>query len=70
MILSFVNHGLGIGYIMEDIISSRVKDGEIEIIEVKEKLPTVDLEIAYDYNLLTTAPKKFITDYLEVNVEE
>ena len=70
MILSFVNHGLGIGYIMEDIISSRVKDGEIEVIEVKEKLPTVDLEIAYDYNLLTTAPKKFITDYLEVNIEE
>lgn len=70
MILSFLNQGLGIGYIMEDIISSRVKEDEIEIIQIKEKLPTVDLEIAYDYNLLTTAPKKFITDYLNVNIEE
>ena len=69
MILSFINQDLGIGYIMEDIISSGVTNNEIEIINIKEKLPTVDLEIAYDYNLLTIAPKKFINDYLDVFVD-
>lgn len=69
MILSFINQGLGIGYIMEDIISSGVANNEIEIIKVKEKLPSVDIEIAYDYNLLTTAPKKFINDFLNVSLD-
>ena len=69
MILSFINQDLGIGYIMEDIISAGIANNEIEIINVKEKLPTVDLEIAYDYNLLTIAPKKFITDFLNVTVD-
>lgn len=69
MILSFINQDLGIGYIMEDIIAAGISNNEIEIINIKEKLPTVDMEIAYDYSLLTTAPKKFITDYLNVTVD-
>ena len=69
MILSFINQDLGIGYIMEDIIAAGIANNEIEIINIKEKLPTVDLEIAYDINLLTIAPKKFITDFLNVTVD-
>ena len=46
-----------------------IKNNEIEVLKIKENLPTVDINIVYDSHFLTTAPKKFIEDYIDYKLE-
>ncbi|MCR5787592.1 MAG: LysR family transcriptional regulator [Bacilli bacterium] len=69
MILEFVKSELGIGYLIYEVIKDYVKNGEMEILDIKEKLPTVDIDICYNKNFLTTAPIKFIEDYIGHKIE-
>lgn len=64
MIISAVKKDLGIGYVIADLIQ---EEPEIEIINLKETLPSVDIHILYDKELLTTAPKRFIEEYIDHN---
>ena len=64
MILEFVKKELGIGYLIYNVIKEDVKNGSIEILNIKEELPTVDIDICYNKNFLTTAPIKFLEDYI------
>lgn len=64
MIISAVKKDLGIGYVIADLIK---EEPEIEIINLKETLPSVDIHILYDKELLTTAPKRFIEEYIDHN---
>ena len=65
MICSFIKKDLGIGYIMKDFIKS---EDSVEIINIKEELPNVDIDIVYNKNFLTTAPRRFIEDYIEYKI--
>ena len=65
MIISAVKKDLGIGYIIYNLVEHDIKNGELEIIDVKEKLPTVEINIVFNKNFLTTAPKKFIENYID-----
>ncbi len=65
MIISAVKKDLGIGYIIYDLIESDVKNNELDILNIKEKLPTVEINIVFDKSFLTTAPKKFIETYID-----
>lgn len=57
MILEMIKDGLGIGYLVEDL----VKDKETyEIITFNHELPAVDVCCVYVEDFLTTATKKFI----------
>lgn len=69
MILEFVKSELGIGYLIYEVIKDYVKNGEMEILDIKEELPTVDIDICYNKNFLTTAPIKFIEDYIGHRIE-
>lgn len=66
MIISAVKRDLGIGYVIEDLVDTETKD--LEIIKLKEKLPTVEINLVYNPHYLTTAPKKFIEDYIDYNL--
>lgn len=67
MIISAVKKDLGIGYVIENLVESELKTSELEKLNIKEKLPTVDINIIFDKRSLTTAPKKFIEKYIDYN---
>jgi DNA-binding transcriptional LysR family regulator len=65
MIISAVKKDLGIGYIIYNLVEDDIKNGEVEILDIKEKLPTAEINIIFDKSFLTTAPKKFIENYID-----
>ena len=67
MIISAVKKDLGIGYIIYNLVEDDIKNNELIKLDVKEELPTVQINIVYNKNFLTTAPKKFIEDYIDNN---
>ncbi len=67
MIISAVKKDLGIGYIIYNLIEDDIKNNELIKLDIKEELPTVQINIVYNKNFLTTAPKKFIEDYIDNN---
>lgn len=69
MIISAVKKDLGIGYIIYNLVEDDIKNGELELLDIKEKLPTVEINIIFDKKFLTTAPKKFIENYIDYDFE-
>ncbi len=67
MIISAIKKGLGIGYLIYNLVENDIEKNDLEILNIKEKLPTVEINILYDKELLTTTSKKFIKDYIEYN---
>ena len=66
VILNAVNNNLGIGYIISDIVKN---DDNYKFINIKEELPTADIVFAYDKKFLTTAPKKFIEEFINYEIK-
>ena len=67
MIISAIKKGLGIGYLIYNLVENDIEKNDLEVLNIKEKLPTVEINILYDKELLTTTSKKFIKDYIEYN---
>lgn len=70
MIIAGVKKDLGIGYVIQNLVEQEVKNGELEILNIAENLPIVEINIIYNKNFLTTAPRRFIEQYIEYNLEE
>ncbi len=69
MIISAVKKDLGIGYVIYNLVENEIKNHEFKALDIKEKLPTVEINIVYNPHFLTTAPKKFIEDYIDYNLK-
>ena len=69
MIISAVKKDLGIGYVIYNQVENEIKNNEIQVLNIKEDLPTVEINIIYDDYFLTTAPKRFIEEYIKYNIE-
>lgn len=69
MIISAVKKDLGIGYVIHNLVENEIDNNEIEVLKLKETLPTVEINILYDNHFLTTAPKKFIEEYIDYDLE-
>ena len=69
MIISAVKKDLGIGYVIRNLVENEIDNNEIEVLNIKETLPTVEINILYDTHFLTTAPRKFIEEYIDYNLE-
>lgn len=65
MIISAVKKNLGIGYVIENLVEG---DQDLEILNINENLPSVTINLVYNKNYLTTAPKKFIKAYIDDNL--
>lgn len=65
MIISAVKKDLGIGYVISDLVENEL---DIEVINIEDKLPSVAIHILYDSDSLTTAPKRFIEEYIDHNL--
>ena len=62
LIIDSVEDNMGIGYVLEDL----VKDNkDINILNIKEKLPIATLALIYNKKFLTSAPRKFIDEYIK-----
>ena len=68
MIAGSIKKVLGIGYIIYDVIKDNVENGEFKIIDIKEKLPKITINLVYIEKYLTIAPKFFIENYLKINI--
>ena len=65
MIISAVKNNIGIGYVIEDLIT---KERDLKIVNIDEKLPNVKINIIYNSKYLTVAPKKFINMYIDKTI--
>lgn len=65
-ILTGVRNGLGVGYIISDIVKN---NDEFKLIEVKEKLHEEDIVIIYNKKTLTKAPTRFIEENLHIKIK-
>lgn len=70
MIIGAVKKDLGIGYIIRDLVQKDIETGELELIEIKEQLPTITINLVYVEKYLTTAPLKFIKTFIDQNIEQ
>ena len=68
MIISAVKKDLGIGYVIYNLVENDIINNELELLKIKENLPNVEINLIYDKQFLTTAPKKFIEDYIEYKI--
>lgn len=62
MILGAVKKDLGIGYIIEDLI---IDDPEVCKVNIKEKLPKIEINLVYVKKYLTIVPTKFIKKFID-----
>jgi DNA-binding transcriptional LysR family regulator len=65
-ILTGVKSGLGVGYIISDIVKD---NSEYKLIDVKEKLHEEDIVIIYNKKTLTKAPTRFIEENLNIKIK-
>ena len=68
MIIAGVKKDLGIGYVIENLVEQEVKNNEIKVLNIKEKLPTVEINMIYHPQFLTTAPRRFVEEYMGYNL--
>lgn len=69
MIISAVKKDLGIGYVIKNLVENDIDSEGIKILDLKEKLPTVEINLLYDEHFLTIAPKRFIEEYIDYNIK-
>ena len=65
-ILTAVKKGLGIGYVIEDIYKN---DDNYMKLDIKEKLREETINIIYNKVFLTEAPKRFIKEFIKVEIK-
>ena len=65
LIYSMVKKGLGIGYILRDMVKSDIECGNLKEIKIYEELPEISLNLICKERNLTEAPRRFIDEYLK-----
>ncbi len=65
LIYSMVKKGLGIGYILRDMVKSDIESGKLREIKIYEELPDISLNLICKQRNLTEAPRRFIDEYLK-----
>ena len=66
LLLDLVRKNVGIGYLINVMVSKDIEKGLLKEIKIKEKLPSIDLKIVYDKNTLLEIPGLFIKEFEEL----
>ena len=66
VIINAVKNRLGIGYLISDLVKN---DNNYKVLKLKEEMPTTDIDIAFDRKFLTNAPKRFIENYINIDLK-
>lgn len=64
LIYSMVKRGLGVGYILREMVKNDIENGELREIKLTEDLPKVSLNLIYKEKVLTETSRRFIDEYL------
>ena len=64
-ILTAVKHGLGLGYVIENIYKD---DDTFKKIDINEKLREEDIVLIYNKKFLSEAPKRFIEENINIKI--
>ena len=64
LIIESVKRNLGLGFVVKNAIMSDVVDGHIDIIDINNELPKVEINIVYVENYLSRLSKLFINKYI------
>lgn len=64
MIIAAIKEGLGIGYVIRDLVEEQIQNGEFILLPIDE-LPTISINLVYNKNYITTAPMHFIKKYIK-----
>ena len=67
LIIDSVRRNMGIGYVVKDAVSYLVEEGIIEYINIKEDLPTMEINLVYINSFLNSVSKKFIEEEIYAN---
>ncbi len=62
LIIDSVRRNMGIGYVVKDAVSYLVEEGIIDYINIKEKLPTMEINLVYINSFLNSISRKFIEE--------
>ncbi|MBQ6323784.1 MAG: LysR family transcriptional regulator [Bacilli bacterium] len=62
LIIDSVRRNMGIGYVVKDAVDYLIDEGKIEYIDLKEQLPTMEINLVYINNFLTNIGEKFIKE--------
>lgn len=65
MIRESVLQGVGVGYVLRDVMKKDIESGKVKVLEIEEKLPFVTVNLVYIDKYLMNAPKEFIDKYLK-----
>lgn len=60
MLIDAVEKSMGIGYVLRRAVNEEIRQGKLFEIKLKEKLPTLTLNIVYVSEYLTNIPQTFI----------
>lgn len=63
-IIQAVRSGMGIGYVLKNLIADDIKNGVFKILDVNTELPKVSINLIYMNNYLSVVPKKYINEYI------
>ena len=66
MIISAVKKGLGVGYVIENLVENEI---DLKVLDISNEMPYADINIVYNTHFLTTAPKKFIEEYINKDLD-
>jgi DNA-binding transcriptional LysR family regulator len=70
MIIGAVEKDLGIAYVIYDLVKKDIESGILRKIDIKEKLPTITINLVYIEKFLTRVPLKFIEKFLTTDIKE
>ena len=65
VILNAVDNNLGIGYIINNIIKN---NDNYKVLNIKEELPTADIDVVFNKKFITSAPKRFMEEYINIKI--
>ena len=65
LIIEATRRNLGIGYVVKSAIKYLVKANILEIIEVEEKLPKMEINLVYINNYLSNIARLFIKEEID-----
>jgi DNA-binding transcriptional LysR family regulator len=67
LIIDAVRRNIGIGYVVKDAVNYLVKEDLIEYVDLKEKLPSLQINLVYVENYLTKLANLFINEQIKVD---
>ncbi len=65
MLIQAIKKDMGIGYVLKSAVKADIKEKTLYEVKVKEKLPTIGLNIVYVKDYLTHVPVEFIKEIQE-----